>query len=73
MKVQATLEQKLKPSEYVYARGFGSYEKAQDSFDDLLSACEVSESELSRIICYQNAGFTFWAIALKDPNLETYL
>ncbi len=73
MKPTPTLEQKLKPAEYAYARGFGSYEKARDKLDDLLSFCEVSESERPRIVCYVAAGFTFWAIVLADTALEAYL
>ena len=72
MKPTPTLEQKLKPAEYPYARGFGSYDDARDRLEDLFACCEVSECERPRIVPYIKAGFSFWAIVLTDTALETY-
>ena len=68
-----TLEQNLKPAEYPYALGFGSYDKARDRLEDMYACCELSACEQPRIVPYIKAGFSFWAIVLTDTALETYL
>jgi hypothetical protein len=73
MKPKPTLNQKLKPAEYVYSRGYGSAEKAEAALEDCFAEGEISLSERPRVVCYVNAGFTFWAIVLTDTAFADYV
>lgn len=70
---EPTLNQKLKPAEYVYSRGKLTRDVAEQKIMDFISDGEISFCEMPRAVRYTLPdGAVRWAIVLTDTALAAY-
>ena len=73
MKPEPTLNQKMKPAEYVYSRGKLTRDAAEQKIMDFMADGEISACEMPRAVNYTlSDGGTRWAIVLTDTALAAY-
>lgn len=70
MKPKPTLNQVLDWREYAYAKGIGTFDKAESFMEDMFASGEVSPAEKPRIVCYYVGLQKKYAIACTDTGIN---